>query len=327
LVDAKDMNPVIVRLFTRGKLDTDSAPASITNAAVKSVAVPPPVAPPPRPSTGQVGRWKLGRLRSERDGVAVFDAWADEAHGSGSPYVVKLARRSAPQSARDALAREAAAAREVMNSHIVSIFEAQLRDTPQYVVMPRLRGRTLAETLADGRPLPVATALWFARQAAQGLAVLHEKGWLHGDVKPDNLLVSPQGHLTLVDLGCARRLDGRDEDATPYLAGTPAYLAPEAFCSRLRVDPRSDLFSLGVVLFQMLTGRLPFAGDTAAAAIESRMSAATPDARSLNERVPLEVSRLTAKLLAREPLRRPPSAPAVAEALTDLEIAFLADRS
>jgi serine/threonine-protein kinase len=316
------MNPVIVRLFTQGKFDTDAAPASVLSAAPKRTAPPPPA----RPSSGQVGRWKLGRLRSERDGVAVFDAWADDAHGSGSPYIVKLARRAAPQSARDALAREAAAARDVMNSHIVSVFEAQLRDVPQYLVMPRLRGRTLAELLTEGKPLSVASALWFARQAAQGLAVLHEKGWLHGDVKPDNLLISPQGHLTLVDLGCARRLEGGEESATPYLAGTIDYLAPEAFCSRLRVDVRSDLYSLGVTLYEMLTGRLPFNGGTAAAAIENRLSAAVPDIRKVNSAVPLETAKLIHSLLAHEPLRRPQSANELATKLAQLEIVFLAER-
>lgn len=315
------MNPVIVRLFTQKKLATDDAAAT-------AVAPPPPPITAPRDArfSGQVGRWRLGKLRSEHDGVAVFEAWADEMHGPRAPYVVKLARRAAPPAAREALAREAAAAREVHNSHIVSILAAQLHDAPHYVVMPRLQGRTLQTLLDSGEPPPVATALWFARQTAQGLAALHGKGWLHGDVKPANLLVSPGGHLTLIDLGCARRLDDRGDDAAPYLAGTLEYLAPEAFCSRLRVDARSDLFSLGVVLFQMLTGRLPFASATPAAAIESRLSAAVPDVRESNVGVPLEVERLTKQLLAREPLRRPTSAAETAETLADLEIAFLTER-
>jgi len=317
------MNPVIVRLFTHAKSDVDGAtppPPSVVRA--------PPVVPPRTAtvrSSGQVGRWRLGKLRSERDGVAVFDAWADEAHGPRAPYVVKLVRRDAPQSARDALQREAAAAREVHDSHLVSVLAAQLNESPNYVVMPRLLGSTLAELMAGGRSLSLATALWFARQAAEGLHALHSRGWLHGDVKPANMQVSPQGHLTLIDLGCARRCDERTGDA-PYLAGTVEYLAPEAFCSRLSVDVRSDLFSLGVVLFQMLTGRLPFAGDTAVAAIENRLSSSAPDVRSLNVAVPLEVSQLTAALLAREPLRRPASAAEVAQALAEFEIAFLPDR-
>lgn len=316
------MNPVIVRLFTQKKVATDDA--------VPTAVAPPPLQPIATPrdsrSSGQVGRWRLGKLRSEHDGVAVFEAWADEMHGPRAPYVVKLARRTAPPSARESLAREAAAARDVHNSHIVSILAAQLHDAPHYVVMPRLQGRSLQTLLDAGEPLPIATALWFARQTAQGLAALHAKGWLHGDVKPANLLVAPGGHLTLIDLGCSRRLDDRSDDATPYLAGTLEYLAPEAFVSRLRVDARSDLFSLGVVLFQMLTGRLPFASATPAAAIESRLSAAVPDVRAINVGVPREVEQLTKQLLAREPLRRPSSADEIALALSEQEIDHLAAR-
>lgn len=316
------MNPVIVRLFTQKKLATDDA-------APTAVAAPPQPVAAPRESrfSGQVGRWRLGKLRSEHDGVAVFEAWADEMHGPRAPYVVKLARRAAPPSARETLAREAAAARDVHNSHIVSILAAQLHDAPHYVVMPRLFGKTLETLLDVGEPLPLATALWFARQTAQGLAALHGKGWLHGDVKPANLLISPGGHVTLIDLGCTRRLDERGEEGTPYLAGTLEYLAPEAFVSRLQIDARSDLFSLGVVLFQMLTGRLPFDGATAAAAVENRLTAAVPDVRGWNVGVPREVEQLTKQLLAREPLRRPASAENVAQMLADLEIAFLTERS
>jgi serine/threonine protein kinase len=316
------VNPVIVRLFTQKKPPADDAAATV-------VAPPPPQpirAPRDTRFSGQVGRWRLGKLRSEHDGVAVFEAWADEMHGPRAPYVVKLARRAAPPSARESLAREAAAARDVHNSHIVSILAAQLHDSPHYVVMPRLFGKTLETLLDAGAPLPLATALWFARQTAQGLAALHGRGWLHGDVKPANLLISPGGHLTLIDLGCTRRLDERGEEGTPYLAGTLEYLAPEAFVSRLRVDARSDLFSLGVVLFQMLTGRLPFASVTPAATIEARLSAAVPDVREFNVGVPWEVEQLTKQLLAREPLRRPSSAGDVAQTLADLEIAFLTDR-
>lgn len=318
------MNPVIVRLFTQKKTELAGAPPTALTPPSPTIA--------PRTTSntcGQVGRWRLGKLRSEHAGVAVFDAWADETNAPRAPYVVKLVRRSAPQSAREALAREATAAREVHDSHIVSILAAQLQTSPNYVVMPRLEGRTLATMLEDRMPLPTATALWFARQTAQGLAAMHAKNWLHGDVKPANSLISPGGHLTLIDLGCARRIEEARPTAStssPYLAGTLEYLAPEAFSSRLRVDVRSDLFSLGVVLFQMLTGRLPFAGGSAAEQIEARLSADVPNVRALNVTVPIEAAQLTAKLLAREPLRRPSSAVEVSAALAEMEINSLAAR-
>src|SRR6478672_496896 len=101
------MNSVIVRLFTQKKIEANDAPPSAVTPPPAQVAT----RPAPRHS-GQVGRWRLGKLRSEHDGVAVFDAWADEAHGPRAPYVVKLVRRSAPPAVREALAREATAARD-----------------------------------------------------------------------------------------------------------------------------------------------------------------------------------------------------------------------
>ena len=324
------MNPVIVRLFTQPKRDPAEGPAA-PPASFTATAAPLPAPPSSVRSSGQVGNWLLGRKRSERDGVAVFEARNERAPDERAPYIVKLVRRSAPEAALEGLRREAAAARDVNDSHVVWIAAAQLREPPYYVVMPRLRGQTLAAMLADGKRPTTATALWFARQAAQGLAALHVRGWLHGDLKPENLLVSPQGHVTLLDLGCARRLDAAaaersGDEATPYLAGTIDYLAPEAFCSRLRIDARSDLYSLGLVLYEMLIGRIPAAGCETAEVISTRLTAAALDPRSQNVDIPLEVSQLVASLTAREPLRRPQSATELVAKLAELEIAFLTAR-
>lgn len=326
--DAKGMNPVIVRMFTQPR-----APAETDAPSSASIAAPQPTVSslPAKRSAGQVGSWLLGRKRSEHDGVAVFEARNERTPDERAPYIVKIVRRTAPTSALEALRREAAAAREVNDSHVVWVAATQLRDPPYYVVMPRLRGRTLAESSAGDKRPSIATALWFARQAAQGLAALHARGWLHGDVKPENLLVSPQGHVTLLDLGCARRIDVREtgdgeSSTTPYLAGTIDYLAPEAFCSRLRIDARSDLYSLGLVLYEMLAGRVPGCGQPAAEIISARLTAAALDPRSVNVKVPLEVSQLVAALTAREPLRRPQSADEAVRRLSELEIAFLTTR-
>lgn len=313
------MNPVIVRMFTQ--------PRSPAEAIASELSAPAAVAPPlpAARNSGQVGSWLLGRKHSEHDGVAVFDARNERTRDERAPYIVKIVRRSAPAAALEALNREATAAREVNDSHVVWVAAVQLREPPYYVVMPRLRGRTLAAMLADGKRPSIASALWIARQAAQGLAALHARGWLHGDVKPENVLVSPQGHVTLIDLGCARRLEDHGE-AAAYLAGTLDYLPPEAFCTRLRIDARSDLYSLGLVLYEMLAGRAPGSGLPAAELISARLTAASLEPRATDVAVPLEVSQLTAALTAREPLRRPQSAEELVRRLSELEIAFLTSR-
>lgn len=324
-----DMNPVIVRMFTqpRSPSETISVPAlplpSVSQAATASAAT---ATTATGSGVGRVGSWLLGRKLSERDGVAVFEARNERSPDGRAPYIVKIVRQSAPAAALDALNREAEAAREINDSHVVWVAASQLREPPYYVVMPRLRGRTLSALQRDGKRPSLAAALWFTRQAAQGLAALHARGWLHGDVKPENLLVSPQGHVTLIDLGCARRLDDRGEDTTPYLAGTLDYLAPEAFCSRLRIDARGDLYSLGLVLYEMLVGRVPGSGLPTAELISARLSAAALDPRAADVAVPLEVSQFIAALTAREPLRRPQSAGETVRRLSELEIAFLTTR-
>ena len=117
--------------------------------------------------------------------------------------------------------------------------------------------------LARGR-IRTPVALWIARQAAEALQALHTTGYLHGDVKPANLLVDRHGHVTLIDLGCAGRFPDEPTLDDPSLSGTPSYLAPETFVGRPS-DRRSDLYSLGITLWEMLAGRLPTMGEDLAA--------------------------------------------------------------
>jgi serine/threonine-protein kinase len=327
------MNPVVVRMFTQANREPREAGGESAAAVDKPCFAVPPIVPPSPTvaeseravrSPGQVGHWKLGRKRSEHEDVAVYEAWNDQSSGDRAPYIVKLLRRDASEAALQALKREAAAAGDVNDSHVVWIAASQLHEPPYYTVMPRLHGKPLAKFFENGtRRFSPATALWFARQTAEGLAALHAHAWLHGDVKPENLLVSPQGHVTLLDLGCARRLDDPASEIVPYLAGTIDYLAPEALCSRLRIDIRSDLYSLGLVLYELLVGRRSPPAKSPAELIERRLTQPPLAPRAENADVPLEVSELVTSLTAHEPLRRPQSAAELAGRLAELEIAFL----
>ena len=134
---------------------------------------------------------------------------------------------------------------------------------------------------SSGPPLPVA--LWIARQVAEALEALNAAGWMHADVKPSNIRVSPAGHATLVDLGSARRPGESRSLADRPVVGTLAYMAPEMLLSTLAADIRSDIYSLGVTLYEMLTGRLPFpagqcpaAGARSSAGIAQRFAAVGP---------------------------------------------------
>jgi serine/threonine protein kinase len=280
----------------------------------------------------RLGDWRLGARICEHAGVEVIEARPWRSNESKFRYVVKRwtsGFMSAEQ--RVALAREVAAGTAVNHPHVIPILSAHVGEPPFYYVMPRLEGSTLDAILTRDARLPVATALWYARQAAEGLAAMHGADWLHADVKPSNIFVGRDGHVTLIDLGYARR---RDEEAgchpkdgeSQCVLGTVDYLAPEAVCSRLRVDERSDLYSLGVVLFQMLTGRLPFTGATPAEIVAAHVSAEPPPLRSLVSSLPNGVCDVVKTLLAKQPLRRYASARELVGELGRLEIALLDER-
>ncbi|MBX3415745.1 MAG: serine/threonine protein kinase [Pirellulales bacterium] len=244
-------------------------------------------------------------------------------------YAVKLLEPRFEQDARAIaeIEREAHVGRQVTHPHLVPILAARVSRAPYYVVMPWLVGSTLAELLAgDIRP-GVAATLWIARQVAEALDALHAKGWMHADIKPSNIFLSAQGHVTLLDLGFARHRDEQTSALDRCVTGTPEYMAPEMVTSTLRPDIRSDLYSLGVTLYKLLSGRLPFLATEIGELLQAHRQAEPPELRRLVPAIPLEVSHLVRELMAKEPLRRPQSPRELIERLFSLEIKFFADRS
>jgi eukaryotic-like serine/threonine-protein kinase len=200
-------------------------------------------------------------------------------------------------------------------------------DAPRLLAMPWLEGRTLQARLAAGRVLETAEALWIARQAAEGLDAFYVAGWLHGDVTPANIHLGFNGHVTLLDLSFARRSTEAGAAVDRIIMGTCDYIAPEQLTSTLRTDIRSDIYSLGAVLFEMLSGRTPYeAKDLADLATQHRQSA-PPDLAQLASHLPREVLALVRQMLAKDPMRRPRSPRELVDRLVALEIATLRDRS
>jgi serine/threonine protein kinase len=276
----------------------------------------------------RLGSWELVHTLGEGSLSSVFAARpADSRPDQPAGYAVKVLHCEFQNDERGVaiLAREVVVSRKVSNPHLARILAAELNDPPYYLAMPLLEGCTLAARLSHAPPLDVPMAAWIARQAAEALDALHQAGWMHGDVKPSNVFVSPQGHVTLIDLGFARMTGEAGNVVDRPVLGTLNYMAPEMLYSSAGGDTPSDVYSLGVTLFEMLTGRLPFDADEAAELAVQHRQDVPSDVRQLAPHVPTRAARLVRQMLAKEPLRRPAAAELI-HRLCLLEIETFADR-
>ncbi len=216
--------------------------------------------------------------------------------------------------------REAQAAAMFEHDHVVTIHQiGEDRGIP-YLVMPLLQGETLEARLQRQQRLPLAEVLRIARETASALAAAHERGLVHRDVKPGNIwLEAPRGRVKILDFGLAR---AKYEDVrltqSGAMVGSPGYMAPEQVRGG-PPDPRSDLFSLGCVLYRCCTGRLPFQGRDTLSLLAALATETPLPVRQLVAEVPAALEALLMRLLAREAAVRPPSAAAVLAALAAIE--------
>jgi serine/threonine protein kinase len=244
---------------------------------------------------------------------------------SDEPCAVKVLRAEWDDdpTAVKLLQREARAGLMVRHPHLVRIVDAHVLTRPYFLVMELLPGDSLRRRLRRDYRLDVPTTVWVARQTAEALAALHRAGFVHGDVKPDNVRLVADGTAVLIDLGFAHRPGENDALLREgYVLGTADYLAPELCRTEPHAGVPSDLFSLGVTLFEMLTGRLPYPRGTLGQTFRRHGCDPPADLRQSGVAVPGELAQLVARLMARSPEARP-KASAVVRQLIALEIAAL----
>ncbi|MFL5734178.1 MAG: protein kinase domain-containing protein [Chloroflexia bacterium] len=201
--------------------------------------------------------------------------------------------------------REAVTAANLEHPSIVRVFDVQQEGSLHYIAMRYVQGTTLREILRDNGPLPLDAIINIVKPVASALHYAHQHGVIHRDVKPGNILVEPDGTVLLTDFGIARAADASQSalTATGQVMGTADYLAPEQITGR-PAGPRSDVYSLGVVLYEMLTGVTPFAGETTASILYRQVHDNPVPLRSVNPRLPVELQPVVDRALAKNPALR-----------------------
>jgi serine/threonine-protein kinase len=214
-----------------------------------------------------------------------------------------------PQFARDTsfvdrFRREAQAAARLNHPGIVSVYDSGTDGDTPYIVMQYIEGRTLADFLGSGKTLPPKQAAQIAQEIAEALGVAHAHGVIHRDIKPANVMITRDGKVLVMDFGIARLISGPETaPQTSAVLGTASYLSPEQAQGQ-PVDARSDIYALGVVLYEMLTGRPPFTGDSPMAIAYKQVNATPPAPSSANPDVPPELDAVVMRALSKNPANR-----------------------
>lgn len=199
--------------------------------------------------------------------------------------------------------REAQAATSLNHENIVTIYDVGEDDGIYYMVMEYVRGCTLKQYIQQHAPLPVQEALRMMDQLTGAIAHAHQNGVIHRDIKPQNILVSEDGTLKITDFGIAVALSSTTITQTNSVLGSVHYLSPEQAKGGMATE-KSDIYSLGIVMFELLTGQLPFSGESAVAIVLKHLQTETPSVRRWNPNIPQSVENIVLKATAKNPLHR-----------------------
>src|SRR5215207_2278881 len=238
----------------------------------------------------------------------------------GERMVVKLMKSGAAAAERSQyFLLEMQLLRKMAHPNVVPITDAGEAQGILFFAMPFIEGETMRERLSREGAFPVADAVHCAFDLTQALAHVHSHGVVHRDVKPENILLSANGAI-LLDFGHARAPalipTTESRDAKRYIVGTANYVSPEQVAGRRVADSRSDIYSLGCVFLEMLTGQLPFAASSARETMQRRLDEPPPDVRALRPDVPDELVNILKRSLVADPAGRFMTAGQMAEALS-----------
>ena len=275
----------------------------------------------PPASQRRLGPYRLVRKVNEGGMGSIYEAIED---GLGRRVALKVISKRLAADARylERFRREARAAAKLSHPNVVQVFEVGEEGGYHFFAMEFIEGESLRARLQRGTRIPTRPALRTVAQVAKGLEYAHKRGIVHRDIKPDNIMLTVDGHAKVADLGLAKNLNEETITATGAVVGSPAYMSPEQADDASRVDCRSDIYSLGITLFHMVTGQRPFEGTSAVSVLLAHEEDPLPDPRTLNPEIPDPVCQLIEWMCAKSPDRRPQTPSELSAAVEEV----LADR-
>jgi tetratricopeptide (TPR) repeat protein len=265
------------------------------------------------PGTLVAGRYRIVGIAGVGGMGVVYRARDEELHVDTALKVLRPDLGADPR-VLERFRTELRLAREVSHKNVVRIHDIGEHEGLRFLTMRYVEGRSLSEVLEKEGPMPAERAAGIARQVASALEEAHRAGVIHRDLKPGNVLLDRDDVAYVTDFGVARSLGGDGLTRAGTVVGTPDYLSPEQIAGE-PVDARTDLYALGIVLFEMLTGQLPFRSGSQAEMLAQRLAGRARDLADVGVRAPRWLAAVIRKLLERSPARRYPSAAAVLEDL------------
>jgi serine/threonine protein kinase len=282
-----------------------------------------PTPPPPLSDENTLGPYRLVRKLGEGGMGTVYLGFDEQLARHVAIKVLRLdGDRSAAQSALvKRFMREAQSGARLNHPHTVTVYSVGQHAGRPYLVMEYVQGGSLAEELRKGGPMPWRAAALAMRDALRGLAGAHRAGVIHRDIKPANLMRAEGGAVKLVDFGLARVVYGPTEGEITFpgaFVGSPSYASPEQVAGVVRVDARSDLYSLAATWYALLTGQPPFVDDDPSEIMRLHMAQAFPDVRALAPEVPDAVAAVIAQASRKDATERYTGAEEMGEAVEKL---------
>ena len=269
-----------------------------------------------RPGTIFAGRYDVKEILGAGGMGVVYRAFDRELQ---EPVAIKTLKPEAMATgaALDRFKQEIRLARKIAHRNVVRTYDLGEQNGMYYLTMEYVEGTSLKQLIVSRGKLPVEVTLTVGKQLCRALEVAHAEGVIHRDIKPQNIVVEPNGFLKVMDFGIARLANppqGKGLTEAGTAIGTPDYMSPEQL-SGLELDPRSDLYAAGVVLFECLTGRLPFEAETTWALVAKHLEEEPPDPRLTTPDVPGALAVVILKAMAKDPRKRFESASQMHDAL------------